>query len=1206
MPESAIISAPPVAPDEPALDLGYSVAVDAFSGPLDLLLFLVRKSELDIIDIPVATIADQFVALIREWQELGELDLEAAGDFILMAATLLEIKARTVAPPPIDEGELASEDEDDILDPRADLIGKLLAYRRFKEAVGLLNQLEAQRAQQVTRQLREDIPEDPDEATGIDLGELNVNQLSKLWYTLLARLGGNGPRTVMKDDIPIEGSIRKLEASAIEQRELTLHGLFAAESTLQGRVTMLMATLECTRQRIVHATQHEQYGDVILRFREESDRVITPVVFPPEEGGKKRRRRPPLVTFQAPVAPSADESEDAPSEPEEKHETDEERFLRELNESCDLDGVLARVQDVEKGFQAYWEVLHPAPPPPVQQIIPLVVEPVAVAQAEVPVAVAGSEPVTAVAVGEAPATAVVDPAAAVVTVEALAAVEPLVQAVAEVAEVPLVDPAQAQHLVVDAALPAAAEAPPQVEAAAVEPAVAEVVAAEPAASESAVNESLVGEMAMTIAEVLPSPTDATPIGLALASDEQPASSLTETVADASAPIAADAVADVAQVETSAVGAADAIASEPPVAADEQVSALAEAAPLTVDPVAVEQAGSVAADLEPGAVGETAVVADAIANTDAAAVAVQSDDGAQVVPSEISVEPELAHETLPTNTNEAGDLSESASASASVAEVAVESEAIAEPPAVSASEPVAAVEVEAAATSHTVEEVVEPVTDAVAETDPAAVAVEESPAESPVALARTLPDPVNVEVGDDATESESGVDQAADESVAVAALETATPTLDEPSVVEQRDAVSAVPEPVVQAASSEVGQSESEPVASMVPESATAPLESPVVEAPQATEAVAGTNITDEAVATAPLTEAPAAAALVVDELAPVATAPATPEVAPATDVQPHATASVEEPQVAAAPNESVAQVVALQPAVAAVPETLVISVPDDSIVQAPAEPAPVELRPAARLAAPIPARTPQSAPAAPRLWSRTVILLASGLAGGSLAGWLMLQQQPEPLPLHGTTAAPLVVPVAPVAPAPATPIAEAPAAPTSVPETVPAALAAPSQPALVPVSRPTLPEPGMAPSDRLLAAAQGPAAQWLEVATWPVVVPWYACLPRAPLPSSLSAFAGETRLADVPVAAWACDGAWAWCVAAPPAQPFAVLPDDAFSVAPPAVPAFVSTWALAPDLSDVPVGAFTDPEAWRLVIGDPTLVPQFEPVPGALDPSVIP
>ncbi len=436
------------APDEQALDLGYTVSVDAFSGPLDLLLFLVRKSELDIIDIPVSTIADQFVTLIREWQERGELDLEGAGDFILMAATLLEIKARTIAPPPVEEGETSTDEQDENLDPRADLIGKLLAYRRFKEATGILNRLEADRASRALRQVREEIPEDPDEAAGIDLGELQVSELAKYWYTLLARIGGGGPRTVMKDDLPIEGSIRALSERVEREQHLSLHQLFRAERSLQGRVTMLMATLECTRQRIVQATQHEQYGDVELRFRPPEDRLIVPTVFPPEEPGRKRRRRPPLVTFHAPVVPTADEAEDA-AEPEEKHETDEERFLRELNERCDLDGVLSRVADVEKGFQNYWETLHP----------PSVVPPSVVPIAETPIPIAETPVSPRARVGEALPAVAAEP-------------------VASVQSAPAADGVTATDAAVQSVIPAMVEPPVEVAVATVTSAAAQSLPAE--------------------------------------------------------------------------------------------------------------------------------------------------------------------------------------------------------------------------------------------------------------------------------------------------------------------------------------------------------------------------------------------------------------------------------------------------------------------------------------------------------------------------------------------------------------------------------------------------------------------------------------------------------------------------------------------------------------------------------------------------------
>jgi hypothetical protein len=229
--------------------------------------------------------------------------------------------------------------------------------------------------------------------------------------------------------------------------------------------------------------------------------------------------------------------------------------------------------------------------------------------------------------------------------------------------------------------------------------------------------------------------------------------------------------------------------------------------------------------------------------------------------------------------------------------------------------------------------------------------------------------------------------------------------------------------------------------------------------------------------------------------------------------------------------------------------------------------------------------------------TRTLLLLTAGLAGGSLAGWFVLLQQPEPLPLHAalppTTQAPAVI-----APAPA-----------PVELTVPAIT---SQPALVPVSVPRLPEPSIVPSPELLALVQGPAEQWLAAAPaaapWPVAVPWYACLPRAPRPAGIGAFAGDPDLSGVPVAAWACDGAWAWCVAAAPVDPFSIQPPAAFRVVPLDFPAGHPAWIQAPDLSDVPVSAFTDPEAWRIVVGDPTLLPDIRPLVGTTpsDTTVVP
>ena len=408
---------------EPA-DLGYAVSLEAFSGPLDLLLYLVRKTELDIADIPVSVIADQFVATVRGWQERDELDLEIAGDFILMAATLIEIKARALAPPPAEEetNHDGSADDDDFADPRADLIRKLLAYRKYKEAAQLLVGCETARAERVYRRFKEEIPEDPEEAEAIDLGELDPGGLAKHWFTIVARLGGLGPRTVSRDDIPIESRITSVLARAEEVRNLTLTELFERETSLQGRVTTLMAILEVVRQRYLESRQIEQYAGVDLRWREAEERT-RPAELPPAEleEPKRRRRRPPLVTWVPATAVPSESGSDAQSDtdsdgdaPPEPFESDEERFLRELNEACNLDQVLVRAKDWESGFAAHWNELHPPPPPELlPEPLPVAEPPPVASEAAASVCEPVSEPVP-----ETVAEVIVAPAEAIVTPEA--------------------------------------------------------------------------------------------------------------------------------------------------------------------------------------------------------------------------------------------------------------------------------------------------------------------------------------------------------------------------------------------------------------------------------------------------------------------------------------------------------------------------------------------------------------------------------------------------------------------------------------------------------------------------------------------------------------------------------------------------------------------------------------------------------------------
>ena len=110
--------------------MNYLVELESFHGPLDLLLYLVKKEEVDVLDIPISLLADQFIEYLNA---VPELDVEFAGEFIVMAATLMEIKSRSLIPQ-----TAAPTDDEEALDPRRELVRQLIEYRKFKDAASAL------------------------------------------------------------------------------------------------------------------------------------------------------------------------------------------------------------------------------------------------------------------------------------------------------------------------------------------------------------------------------------------------------------------------------------------------------------------------------------------------------------------------------------------------------------------------------------------------------------------------------------------------------------------------------------------------------------------------------------------------------------------------------------------------------------------------------------------------------------------------------------------------------------------------------------------------------------------------------------------------------------------------------------------------------------------------------------------------------------
>lgn len=235
----------------------YKVQLDVYSGPLDLLLYLIRRDEVDIYDIPIARVTEQFVAYC---DTLRLLDPNIAGEFLVLAATLMEIKSRLLLPtPPPESDDLAAV----AADPRNELVRQLLDYKRFKDAsLGLADRAAAQ-SQRFGRGQSDEPPQD---GGTIDLEDIQIWDLVAAFNQLLSATG-RGPVThdVVFDDTPIT-----LHAADIIDR-LSREGSLHFERVFSGRtraetIGLFLALLELIRQTRIRATQESPFGPIQLEL----------------------------------------------------------------------------------------------------------------------------------------------------------------------------------------------------------------------------------------------------------------------------------------------------------------------------------------------------------------------------------------------------------------------------------------------------------------------------------------------------------------------------------------------------------------------------------------------------------------------------------------------------------------------------------------------------------------------------------------------------------------------------------------------------------------------------------------------------------------------------------------------------------------------------------------------------------------------------
>jgi len=245
----------------PAVEDNYKVKLDIFEGPLDLLLYLIKKDEVDILDVNIERVAKQYIAYLDTFKMLN---IDLAGEFIVMAANLMYLKSRTLIPRPVQPTGIEDEDEDD---PRWELIRQLIEYKKFKDAAQFLGrrQLQMEGVFPAT-------PEVPDlKKSEVEAGmpELGIFDLIRAFQKVLDRFQKEDLKEIVDDRYTVADKIEYLLARVPPGDSVPFLELFSGATSRDEVIVTFVAMLELMKLRQFRITQDGLLGEITL-FRNEN------------------------------------------------------------------------------------------------------------------------------------------------------------------------------------------------------------------------------------------------------------------------------------------------------------------------------------------------------------------------------------------------------------------------------------------------------------------------------------------------------------------------------------------------------------------------------------------------------------------------------------------------------------------------------------------------------------------------------------------------------------------------------------------------------------------------------------------------------------------------------------------------------------------------------------------------------------------------